>query len=108
VKSVWNSRALFATYELIAACIIAAYVFTAAAFLIGLADGFDRRSGILLALAVLAGFVGSLVIRCPKCGKSPMRIDLTSRTDVLGDLLSIRRIWPERECSRCRAPLDIL
>jgi hypothetical protein len=66
--------------------------------------------GILLLLAAL---VGSLAFdhasRCPGCGKSPMKRDPGELGWFALYVMKYRyRWWPERQCSACRAELDMI
>jgi hypothetical protein len=57
--------------------------------------------------AVLASIPFHLAAACPACSKSPLRFYYTQRGVSRGGEPFGRRMWPERECSHCRTPLDI-
>ncbi|MDB5670000.1 MAG: hypothetical protein JWO25_959 [Alphaproteobacteria bacterium] len=106
MKTGWKLTELFSVYELTAGTYLIAHALILGALVIGIVTGFDWRSLTLFLLAAPFVVAADVVFCCPHCGKSPMRIGLTNRTDDLGDFLSVWRSWPERECSRCGEPLD--
>jgi hypothetical protein len=63
---------------------------------------------LLVAMAAIADGTGYYLGRCPACGKPARKFYLTGNEKAWGGLLYLRRWWPERECSSCRTPLDVI
>lgn len=57
--------------------------------------------------AVLVCIPFHLAAACPTCSKSPLSFYFTQWGESRGGEPFGGRMWPERECSHCRTPLDI-
>ena len=108
MKPGWNPRELFPPYQLAAAGMWVHLILFAAAILL-VVVGRSLLAFILAALiAVIVRMTAEWGVACPVCGKPVMRYYLTGWGEERGGTPLGRRLWPERECSSCRAPLDIL
>ncbi|HEY0413101.1 MAG TPA: hypothetical protein VGD66_08160 [Allosphingosinicella sp.] len=100
-------RRLFSAYEIAAGATLIHWLFFGLLILLAIL----RRSAPALALAglisVAAAWFAGLGVACPRCGKSVMRYHLTDWGERRGGYPWGHRVWPERTCSHCRAPLDL-
>lgn len=108
MKASWNPRTLFPPYQLAAAGMWIHLIFAAAGILL-LVTG---RGTLVVVLALLASAIAGLLAHwgatCPACGKPVMQFYLTHWGERRWGEPFGSRLWPERECSSCRTPLDIL
>ncbi|SMF66635.1 hypothetical protein [Allosphingosinicella indica] len=94
-----QSPALFSPYEIAAAGIAGFYFFFAVTVWSG--------ATLAMLMAVISGIIGWLGGRCPECGKPALKLYLANRQTGIWSWWFVSRWWPERECSSCRAPLDV-
>ncbi len=101
-------RPSFSPYELAAGGIVFSIAF-AIALLIAILTTRTLSAILILALvsAVALG-TGSYLGACPNCGKRALKFYLGRNSDGWRRFLFRRRLWPERVCSDCRTPLDVL
>ena len=91
----------FSSYEIAVMGLVLSYG-VAIAGTVMLALGRTGGALILLLLAPIVWLVFRQFSRCPQCAKDPMRWPGRGMFSVF----LFHRLWPERECSECRYPLD--
>ena len=101
-------RSSFSPYELSARGSLLRSLFALMA-VIAFAAGRGLVAAIVLMLVGVAAYAAGYELgRCPTCGKSPLKFHFGRNSEGWRYFLYVRRIWPERVCSDCRTPLDVL
>ncbi len=98
---------MFTPYELGSVGVLISYLFVASAFIFGVAFHRERAVFPAFIIGMIVRTMTWYAVRCPHCGKPLMKTYWASEQDF-GGFGYARRAWPERVCSSCRTPLDIL
>jgi hypothetical protein len=101
-------RESFSPYEISLIWLATAAAWTVLAISVAMVAGPFAFALVCLCLAPV-GFIFEGWSRCPVCGKPPLK---RSKQGVGWFALYVMkyryRLWPEKECSECRHPLDLI
>lgn len=100
-------RESFTPYEIAAAGQVLSLLFFVGGILFLVSGRGPRGMFILLAIGAICGLAGYLIGRCPNCGKAARKVH-HGPEERYWAALYYARFWPERECSSCRTPLDVI
>jgi hypothetical protein len=100
-------RMLFTPYELAATGMVLQYLFMVVGLIFALIFDWGLAAFLAFGIGVLLGIATWYGVTCPGCGKPLLKKYLLEER-ALGGLLYGNRGWPERVCSSCRTPMDIL